>query len=89
MLDRPTTNYFRFVRERPDRVMIEDSWITRVVLQPDREAVQEDGRIRRWKRIPEAGDRALRVILLADGMTIHNAFFDRDFAEESDAGQIL
>jgi len=26
-------------------------------------------------------NRALRVILLADGETVHNAFFDRDFEE--------
>jgi len=27
------------------------------------------------------GNRALRVILLEDGETVHNAFFDRDFEE--------
>ena len=43
---------------------------------PDKEAVQSDGRIRRWKRIPEAENRVLRVVLLADGETVHNAFFD-------------
>lgn len=89
MRGRPTTTYFRFVRERPDRVMIKDDWIIRVIEEPDRESVQDDGRIRRWKRISEADDRALRVILLADGMTVHNVFFDRDFEEESDAGQVL
>jgi hypothetical protein len=26
------------------------------------------------------GERALRVILLPDGDTVHNAFFDRSFA---------
>jgi hypothetical protein len=38
-----------------------------------------DGRIRRWARISEADGRFLRVILLADGETVHNAFFDRRF----------
>jgi len=42
---------------------------------------QADGRIRRWARIPEMNNRALRVILLADGETVHNAFFDRDFRD--------
>ena len=32
--------------------------------------------------IPEFENKALRVILLEDGMTVHNAFFDRDFTEE-------
>jgi len=27
------------------------------------------------------GDRFLRVVLLADGETVHNAFFDRGFEQ--------
>jgi hypothetical protein len=41
--------------------------------------VQLARRIRCWKRIPEAGGKTLRVILLEDGRTVHNAFFDRTF----------
>lgn len=55
------------------------AWIERVVMQPEHEQVQTDGRIRRWARIPEAEDRYLRVVLLADSETVHNAFFDRSF----------
>ena len=40
---------------------------------------QVDGRIRRWCQVPEMNNRYLRVILLPDGETVHNAFFDRDF----------
>ena len=47
---------------------------------PIRETVQEDGRVRRWCQVPEMENRFLRVILLPDGETIHNAFFDRGFA---------
>jgi hypothetical protein len=46
---------------------------------PAKEVIQADGRIRRWAPIPEMGGRYLRVILLADGETVHNAFFDRSF----------
>jgi hypothetical protein len=42
------------------------------------EEVQVDGRIRRWAFVAEE-NRYLRVILLADGETVHNAFFDRGF----------
>ena len=42
---------------------------------------QSDGRIRKWGKIAEAG-KYLRVILLEDGETVHNAFFDRSFKEE-------
>lgn len=73
-----TTLYFQTIRQRPDRVWIQDDWIRLTVSSADKEAVQADGRIRRWKRIPEAESRVLRVILLADGETVHNAFFDRN-----------
>ena len=76
-----TTSYFLQTRSRPDRAVIRDEWIEQVVQRPLREERQKDGRIRRWARIVEMGDRALRVILLEDGETIHNAFFDRDFEE--------
>ena len=76
-----TTQYFRHTRQRPDRAMILDEWIERVVKSPLREEKQTDGRIRRWARIPEMENRVLRVILLEDGETIHNAFFDRNFKE--------
>ena len=74
-----TTAYFRAMRVRPDRAVIQDEWIERAVREPLREYTQADGRIRRWVRVPEAGDRVLRVILLRDGETVHNAFFDRGF----------
>ena len=61
--------------------MIQDEWIERVIEDPVREEIQLDGRVRRWKRIVEAEGKALRVILLADRQTVHNAFFDRDFEE--------
>ena len=50
-----------------------------VIRAPFREFVQVDGRIRRWIRVPEMENRYLRVILLPDGETVHNAFFDRRF----------
>ena len=71
------TQYFLTMRQRPDRAPVQLEWIARTVNAPEREAVQRDGRIRRWARIAEAGDRWLRVVLLEDGETVHNAFFDR------------
>ncbi len=54
-------------------------WIQRVMDFPEKEQVQSDGRIRRWGIVPEAGNRYLRVVLLPDGETVHNVFFDRSF----------
>lgn len=74
------TQYFLAMRQRPDRAPILLEWIERTVQRPEREAVQQDGRVRRWARIPEAEGRWLRVVLLEDGETVHNAFFDRGVA---------
>jgi hypothetical protein len=73
------TAYFEAVRQRPDRAIIRDEWIQHVISNPVREQIQADGRIRRWGPIVEMGNRYLRVVLLPDGETIHNAFFDRRF----------
>jgi len=75
-----TTAYFDLIRRRPDRAIIRDDWIERAIASPVHESLQADGRIRRWARIPEMDNRYLRVILLSDGETVHNAFFDRRFA---------
>ena len=74
-----TTKYFEVTRQRPDRSMIELRWIEFVVGHPEVERIQSDRRIRRWARVAECEARWLRVVLLEDGETIHNAFFDRRF----------
>ena len=43
------------------------------------EYVRTDGRVRCWTRIAEMEAKYLRVVLLPDGETVHNAFFDRRF----------
>ena len=74
------TRYFETLRNRPDRATIRDEWIERVIAHPVKEVIQTDGRIRRWAPIDDMGGRYLRVVLLPDGQTVHNAFFDRSFA---------
>lgn len=75
----PTTAYFEFVKTRPDRAFIRDEWIQAAIDNPVHEELQEDGRIRRWAAIKELDGRYLRVVLLEDGKTVHNAFLDRRF----------
>jgi len=73
------TDYFQAMRQRPDRAVIRLEWIEHVIHHPEKEMIQADGRIRRWAAISEMDGRQLRVILLPDGETVHNAFFDRSF----------
>ena len=73
-----TTQYFEFTRKRPDRSMILDEWILSAINNPEDQVIQSDGRIRRWTWVNELS-KYLRVVLLEDGITVHNAFFDRDY----------
>ena len=62
---------------RPRVIRME--WIQNVIDHPVRQVIQADGRIRCWASLDEMEGRYLRVILLGDGETVHNAFFDRSF----------
>ena len=73
-----TSKYFEYARRRPDRAMITDAWIREVIENPVETGVQSDGRFKKRAFIKDAG-KYLRVNLLEDGETIHNAFFDRDY----------
>jgi len=79
-----TTRYFdeQVLRKRP---YIERQWCAEIIARPVRREVQADGRVRFWGMIARPGEaepRYLRVVTLADGETVHNAFFDRGFLEE-------
>lgn len=74
-----TTKYFEATRGRVDRRIITDEWIQHVVQFPEKRIAQADGRVRLWARIEAMENRYLRVILLSDGETVHNAFFDRGY----------
>lgn len=71
------TRYFQAARLRPDRTIIRGEWIFQVIESPEGEHIQADGRIRRWARIDAMQGRSLRVVLLPDRETAHNAFFDK------------
>ena len=74
------TQYFLYTRKRPDRLSIKEEWIQDAIDNPSRTEVQKDGRIRKWIYVKEV-DKYLRIILLSDGTTVHNSFFDRGFQE--------
>jgi hypothetical protein len=75
-----TTRYFeeQVLRKRP-YLRREDC--ARAIARPLRREEQPDGRIRHWLYLADEG-RYLRVVTLEDGVTVHNAFYDRRFAED-------
>lgn len=60
------------------RPYIRREWCQRAIENPARREVQPDGRIRHWVFVSDL-NKHLRVVTLADGETVHNAFPDRDF----------
>jgi hypothetical protein len=71
------TRYFteQVLRKRP---YLKVEWCEAVLRNHERREEQPDGRVRFWGWVPEL-ERHLRVVTLADGETVHNAFPDRDF----------
>lgn len=51
-----------------------------VLNNPLKKEVQQDGRTRYWGFVPEFNN-IIRVVVLADGQTIHNAFMDRGYKQ--------
>ena len=78
MADCRFTDYFetQVLRKRP---YLQKEWCQRVLAKPLRIDLQQNGRFRYWGRISELDDRYLRVVTLADRVTVHNAFPDRGF----------
>lgn len=74
-----TTPYFeeQVLRKRP---YLRREWCAEAIAAPLRREVQPDGRIRHWIHLPDE-KRYLRVVTLEDGVTVHNAFYDRRFGE--------
>jgi hypothetical protein len=70
------TVYYERARMRPDRLDIDPGDVLAVLTAPAATERQPDGRTRYWGRIARNG-RWLRVIIDADGETVHNAFWDR------------
>ena len=71
------TKYFAFdVLLR--REYLDPIEIRRVIRWLERREAQPDGRIRLWGYAASLGGY-LRVVLLSDGETVHNAFLDEDY----------
>ena len=74
-----TTRYFR-EQVMAKRSYLQYAWIEDMLAHPARVQTEENGRIRMWGYVPAFG-KYLRVVTLADGLTVHNAFPDRRYKE--------
>jgi hypothetical protein len=80
-----TTTYFReqVLRKRP---YLTEAMCRAIIADPILVDAQDDGRVRFWgwaNLQGEAETRILRIVTLSDRTTIHNAFPDRNFRQES------
>ena len=70
------TRYFaEKVIIKPGR-QIDPAEISATLAAPARRVIQADGRVRHWRWVASQG-RWLGVVTEADGVTVHNAFWDR------------
>ncbi len=60
------------------RAYLDPIEILRVIRRPERRETQPDGRIRMWGYSASLGGY-LRVVVLSDGETVHNAFLDEEY----------
>jgi len=74
--------------KRPDRTFIRQEWVQQAVAHPSRQVAQRDGRTDSTTgRNRRDGGQYLRLVLLRDGQSVHNPFFDRAEARlKRDAG---
>ena len=75
-----STEYFRnkVMQKRP---YLKAEWIEDVVSAPEHTETEEGGRVRCWGYVDQIG-KYLRVVVLEDGVTVHNAFPDRRYSGE-------
>ncbi len=72
-----TTRYFE------EQILKKRTYLTlemclKIIENPIKEEIQDDGRKRYWGLVPEL-NKIIRVVVLEDGETLHNAFMDRSF----------
>lgn len=74
------TDYFANSVQRKHAAARRENWVQSVIDNPVEMDTdnQPDGRIALWGEITETG-QYLRVVLLSDGETVHNAFVDGNF----------
>jgi hypothetical protein len=77
MADLKFTPYFE--RRALKRPYVTRALCIATVLEPSKAIEQPDGRWRFWRSFDELGGRYLRVVTLADRVTVLNAFLDRGF----------
>lgn len=74
-----STRYFE------EQILVKRTYLTiemcvKVINNPLKKEIQQDGRTRYWGFVPEL-DKIIRVVVLEDGETIHNAFMDRGYKQ--------
>ena len=62
------------------RLYLKKEWCIKIIENPIKVEQEGDDRYRFWGRIPEY-NKVIRVITLADKITIHYAFPDRRFKQ--------
>jgi len=73
------TQYFLFVRQRPDRAIIKDEWILKTMNNPLKTEIQSDGRIKKWSYNENSSTQASRYLFVMPAYVPLAGFLDSGF----------
>ena len=63
---------------KPKRPYLDDQLLSVIIVNPIKKEIQDDNKIKLCG-YSSKHNKYVRIILLEDGITIHTAFFDRNF----------
>lgn len=74
-----TTDYFMQKLKQAEYQHIQLRWIENTYTSPEFRLKQSDGRFSLYSKITEMNNQYLKLVLLKDGKTVRDAYFDRSF----------
>ena len=85
MNDAPAPKATAYFREQvlTKRPYLKLEWCLAIIANHVEKQIQPDGRIRFWGYTEDLPGKALRVVTLEDGETLHNAFPDTGYTRRS------
>ncbi|WP_371195140.1 hypothetical protein [Glaciecola sp. SC05] len=74
-----TTDYFAKKLNQPEYQHIQAQWIISTYTSPEFKFKQSDGRFGLYRKITEMNNQYLKLVLLKDGKTVRDVYFDKKF----------
>jgi len=73
-----TNHYIQDTLPKRPYLKAKEGELEKIIKNPCKKSIQMNGRISYWGYVKEE-HKYLRIITLEDGLTVHTAYFDRNF----------